>query len=431
MSEYISIAEGGKSRNFGPVNLLETETADGEGSCFWVPESDRELETEFIMSNGDYLPEKYAFSELDVHVMEPIGDFEITIDDIDLPHIDIEDPDIDITIDPNTGLPELTIDGVEVELPDISADIDINGDIDISLDVDDLGDIDLDISGIDLDGLDVNLDIDLDTLDIDVTDLPDEIRIMHVPNKTAYKDGEEIDLDGLVVQAYRGGEVWNDTSGKYIDGYVPAHKLQIDPQIAKYTGTHDMPIFTTPADDTSIEYRANRNTFSFVQVPIGTVFNGNIKGREYTLTFGGKVFATMFRDTWAYGDYENIVISSYEEFTFEYYGPDYPGQPKQNWSRSTLRRSPNAGLASLIIQATVGKNGFIGAQGNWYEYNFGYVEADMAYFGNGRKHESVTAVNVSWPRSKDNKLLTASFDITVEESEGGTDHGGSHHSGKF
>lgn len=55
--------------------------------------------------------------------------------------------------------------------------------------------------------------------------VPDEIRIMHVPDKTTYQDGEPIDLEGIVVQAYRDGEVW--TSENYPDGYIPVHELSI------------------------------------------------------------------------------------------------------------------------------------------------------------------------------------------------------------
>ena len=61
--------------------------------------------------------------------------------------------------------------------------------------------------------------------------VPDEIRIMHVPDKTTYQDGEPIDLEGIVVQAYRDGEVW--TSAKYPDGYIPVHELTITPSVAE------------------------------------------------------------------------------------------------------------------------------------------------------------------------------------------------------
>lgn len=281
MSEKLSIQEAGKSRNFSGVGVIETETPEGD-SCFWVPESERELESGYVFSNGTYRPRKYGFSDIDVDVFDIStdldgNDWKIEIPDIGFPDITLDPSDLDI---------DFTIDGIgniDIHIPGGDPDdwpgwdddpegkedfddwiddgndpddwpgwdddpegkedfddwindedytfdpseygIDPNSDIDTSLDVDGMGNISADISGIDLDGLPVGVDIDLGDLSIDIAELPDEIRIMHVPDKTRYKEGEEIDIEGIVVQAYRGGEVWDDPDGKYVDGYIPVHEL--------------------------------------------------------------------------------------------------------------------------------------------------------------------------------------------------------------
>lgn len=313
MSQEVEIIEGARGRNFSRVNRIKTDKQDG-GACFWVPENERRLTSLPAFQNGEYEPGKgyYAFDSVDASVMH-FDDFDINIDDYDLPHIDLDG--IDITID-ETGIPHINFDyeivtvddetikviypggkeviihgpdldgpvniddvftidfdketgtwtitaitdvtsgdnefapgdivaqwpvtehvdihiGQSISIPDLGdIDLDFDADIDVSVDLDDM---DVDISGIDMNGLDVDVSIDLDTLIIDTFDFPDEIRIMHVPNKTSYKDGEEIDLDGLVVQAYRGGEVWEDKEGKYYNGYVPVHELSISPKKADKT----------------------------------------------------------------------------------------------------------------------------------------------------------------------------------------------------
>ena len=415
MSEHISIQEGGQSRNFGNVELLETETIDGTGSCFWVPENARELESDYFIENGDYTPEKYAYSDVTVRVMEPFDDLEIgfvpdpEIPDIPIPHIEeIPDPispvpPIDLTIDPDTGLPKVKIDGVDIDLPDISADIDINGDLDISLD---LENNELDISGLNMDGLDVNLSIDLGTLDIDVTDLPDEIRIMHVPTKTAYKDGEEIDLDGLVVQAFRNGEVWNDESGKYIDGYIPAHKLFVDPTTAFYR-----------AD--GMKYNIDSGFFCHMST--------NYYDRTFTKTSIEQAFAGLIIDD---SGWNNPIIISDNQKAIRWHCED---------------------VKSPIFTRDFGPTGETTIRGLkvYYGRTYGLKEGESGtglvssgiYTFHGTTQEllneivygapGILEIKVSWPRPKDNKLLTASFDISVEESEGGVDSSGTHYSGKF
>ena len=87
----------------------------------------------------------------------------------------------------------------------------------------DLGDLDIGS----LDPFDLNWQIDVP----DPNNLPDEIRIITMPTKTEYKDGEKIDFSGAVVGAYKNNSIW--TSAKYPNGHIPLSELFISPLIAK------------------------------------------------------------------------------------------------------------------------------------------------------------------------------------------------------
>lgn len=491
MSEKVSIQESGKSRSFSGVGVIETETPEGD-SCFWVPESERELETEYVIKNGTYRPQKYGFSDIHVNVFDLTtdldgNDWKIDIGDIDIPDISMPDFDIDLTIDPSTGLPGISIDGVAIDLPDLSETIDLDAGFDVSLDVDDassLDDIGIDISGSDLDGLPIDVNIDLGTLDIETTDLPDEIRIMHVPDKTSYKDGEAIDLEGLVVQAYRGGEVWEDKDGKYIDGYIPVHELsyKVTKSENEYTVIDGVPcsnhieyiykgtlrgvptVFHEFQNFTTEEIKERYSDYSvLVMNHYDSLTVANINGIIVNVIsssesdLGGitpNVLKLREGETKPYGD--NIFNPS--GFNVTLYKNGTPiGYVTRNNSHSW-----GWGIVTVPVSNTsppqAEKNYSEDLWNDLRKMGYGYtatyggaLSSFLAYAAylllTGKKEGKIgeSFVEISWPRPHDSQLLTASFNITVEEndgaaqsneeSSGGTtisgNYGGSHHSGTF
>lgn len=62
------------------------------------------------------------------------------------------------------------------------------------------------------------------------TDLPDEIKIIVTPHKTTYDDGESIDITGMVVQARKNGEVWEND--KYVNGIIPLREIELSSDTA-------------------------------------------------------------------------------------------------------------------------------------------------------------------------------------------------------
>lgn len=449
MSKNATITEGKQGRTFDGTERLETEQPDGN-SCFWVLEDERQLDVKYVMENGDYYPDNYAMSEINVNVIDKITDldgedWEITIDDIGIPHIILPDLDIDITIDPEDGLPEINIDGLDIDLPDIDGLLDLDEDIDISLDG-----MDLDITGVDLDGLDLDVSINLDTLDIETYGLPNEIRIIKPPIKTEYKDGEEIDLDGIAVQAYRNGLVWGND--------IPVHELIINPAKADKQHASQSGIlckrygefyyyFTQYTPGTAITI--NGNTYKFeVQgnfVDSAIVANHFIGDKDaddpdYVVNIGfyfrDRQIASLVKEykmsssgRWdLIGNYGPEVGLDDKFLTLTYFVPgnEFP----QNKVYYTLQKYVGSSPIYTAIINGVDSNITDVFYPVWRTYNYlpmdatGYqklkfdVEPTITY-GDG--------INVSWPRPRDGKILTTAFSITMEE-EADTD---THHSGTF
>ncbi len=74
MTKNISISEGSKSAQFGPVRRLVT-SLQSEGTCAWVPEDETRTKTLSVRENGTYYPEEgyYGFSKVTVNVPKGIS----------------------------------------------------------------------------------------------------------------------------------------------------------------------------------------------------------------------------------------------------------------------------------------------------------------------------------------------------------------------
>lgn len=565
MSKNLTIDEGGESRHFDGVKRLKTKLmGEDAGTCYWVPDDETQAWPTFIMNNGLHTAEEegvYGFTEamVNVYIPTPFPDWDIWIDDDDIPHIHIDDidididdidihiDDIDISIDDIDGTPVVDIEGIDldgIEIPNIdihmdddglpTSDIDFKTDIhvwtdeddptkihikeepngeEIVLDYDDIdgtvtfkdlldiryddtvigeekwvieahtkikvddvdyeaGDeikswdkdeivdftmkveqvisvdfpdidpdfgedfdieLDLDNMELDMDGLDMDIDLPLLKMpDLD-DELPDEIRIMHVPDKTSYQDGEAIDLDGIVVQAYKNGSVWQNK--KYIDGYVPAHELSIEPYFAdgsKAKGyahlskeyiladNHGVLSGEVPTSDTfktksigqEYDYRIDRPTFYEYDIYNGTGlwFYYYV---EHDYAFLARVLVgnqeTIGEYTYTHGDYKK------EE--------DIPGVEYTKDGKTVYYTS---GWTIYNIDYELG---YVEVEGEYVErpVSGSILEdkkelKDLAWdilYGRINKID----VTVSWPRPVDSLALTASFQISVDPAEDTTSTG--------
>ena len=552
MSKNLTIDEGSESRRFDGVRRLKTKLmGEDAGTCYWVPDDETQARPTFIIDNGMHVAEEegvYGFSEANVNVFIPTPnpEWDIRIDDIDIPHIHIEDidiniddndihiDDIDITIDDIDGTPIIDIDGVDIDGVDIdSIDIRIDPDIgipiphieipeikihiwtdpedidkihikeepdgeEIILDIDDIDpdpvnikdlididyddeedkwvitasdkikvddvdyevgdvikswdkdeivdlimeiekeytidypdidpdfgddfDIELDLDNMELDMDGMDMDIDLPLLKMpDMDDkLPDEIRIMHVPNKTSYKDGEAIDLDGIVVQAYKNGEVWQNN--KYINGYIPVHELSVNPASANIELSKEMadiPEYmqvSTIAETASVDAITNVLTHNFPD-------DIEDEARQEAVTNAPESIR---------GAFSGAISDAGGGFAFYSWGGTPTFGPGTEWS-------PGAFWGIQILTEDLGNGQYRYAEYTWAYIWYGWGDnIGLHLFRGGPKYgtislyqgedanEHISNVNaptkrvmkceVTWHRPIDGMALSDSFEIAVEDT---------------
>ncbi len=557
MSKNLTIDEGGESRHFDGVRRLKTKLAGEDGgTCYWVPEDETQAWPTFIMDNGMHVAAEeghYGYSEANVNVFipTPFPEWDVWIDDMDVPHIKIDDITIDdwhiddivLTIDPDLGTPIVDMEGIDMdgfEIPDIKiympdglpiSNIDFKTDIhvwtdpddhtkihvkeepngeEIVLDYDDIdgtatfkdlldirydnstgkwiieahtkikvddvvyeaGDvikswskdetvdftmkveqeISVDFPDLDpdfMDDFDVildmdNMDLDMDGIDMDIDlpllkmpdlddELPDEIRIMHVPDKTSYKDGEAIDLDGIVVQAYKNGAVWQNK--KYVNGYIPAHELSINPAIAGAGGK----IVKRAGDISFYGGLSFSGTFGGVPFPNGQRTSAHTYSGEYVYikeTRVPKAGDGQFLFSGIILGFDEVVGSVHKTVKNKYSSPIY--EPDFDGSYNLI-----GGVATTPGGATIrdksGSPVYVAGFGNgdvvsgWWiqeegfscdpsgisnpNYAGWYLAQALVSALDNKTLVTTNTITVSWNRPLDGHVLTDTFDITIEPND--------------
>ena len=154
MSKNITIQEGGVARTMSNVEKLQTALVGG-GSCYWVPEDERQVTTKHITQNGTYQASSdgvYGYSQVTVNVSGGNG----SADSGGRPSGgDILPGGIGSAVvgtDPDTGNEEVV--------------------------------------GVDEDG------------NLVTTPIPSYIEVTRLPDKTEYQVGETINPTGIIVHAY-------------------------------------------------------------------------------------------------------------------------------------------------------------------------------------------------------------------------------------
>lgn len=135
--------------------------------------------------------------------------------------------------------------------------------------------------------------------DDDWGDLPDEIRVTTPPTKTEYTEGEIINYDGIVVKAYKNGEVWEND--KYHNGTIPFNELILNGEILKTSdlmgniAIKDAKEINIEADDIEWEYGKYNG-----QIQRYEIINGNEHGtaRIYDRYNSESRFCILWAETW-------------------------------------------------------------------------------------------------------------------------------------
>lgn len=356
------------STDSGPGTTIEQITIDEIEDILDIDLPDIDDDTDIIIGIidtddfPDWIPE-IIIGDIPVEIVDiiPPGAEEIIIDGIP---VWVLDGIPMITIDDLDDMPVIIIDDPEgwevIALPDLDLD-----DLDLDWEMD-LGITDLDTDSLAFLDLDLNLHFE---------ELPDEIQIAHVPFKTTYTVGQEIDLDGLQVRAYRDGEVWEGPDGKYWHGYIPVHELDYEPRVA---GMNSLGDFIKQTDRCS----------TFCQ------------NRHFTATSSDGAIIYIN---------QNDELTMAVTFLSEHKGAcgTFNGSTAQ---ANTLVYSD--GISTLYKSSEYRYGHNCDEQLNPY-YNQ-YVPLDAEAI-----QDMLGGVTVKWKRYGDEKELTASFQITVEAKGSG------------
>lgn len=209
MNETVTIKEGGLTRRLAPIDKLKVNTTDNKDSM-WVSTGDANTGVLHASENGIYIASEdgyEAYSEVIVRVTKDSFEGDTSFDDWDY-----ETPDMDLeNWDPETIEDfELDPDGFDDVFNNENEWKDIDKPIDIKMDNPKIDD--MKVSGIDpISGNEMEVGLDEDGYLTEST-LPSSIKIVQLPSKLKYKNGEKI-LFNLVVKAYTAdGNLWTGES---------------------------------------------------------------------------------------------------------------------------------------------------------------------------------------------------------------------------
>lgn len=429
MSRDITISEGGVSRGFGGTRKLKTALqGEGADSCYWVPEIETRVNPVFITENGIHEAAEageYGFSVAHVNIPEKHTDldgneWDITIDEDGIPHIEIDD--IEITIDDEIGEVEINIDDQEIEIDPEEFELDPDEDIDVSIDVDDL---EVDIVGTDLDGEDVIVDLDLETGEWDTEECPAFIKVVFPPNKTEYVDGDSINLTGLYVFAYNAdGSVFR--GGKYRDGRVPNSELSLSDTTANYDESKERATYSSDLVPESFSGGGYTNKYS-------STSGGYIYNAEYTCTADASFIGYNKVDTLFVSKEHRASVTSDMSLKVTY--PDKPERDyTSTWQTAyTCNQSYtyNGLTAYYAVATALGSTSGVSGANPPTSYSMGAIAWTILYGdkagGEGEPQEQT--ISIGWDGPCGPIPTEATFDISVLPS--GSQDSGSHYSGKF
>ena len=250
------------------------------------------------------------------------------------------------------------------------------------------------------DGNDYAHEID-DNGEIVTTKLPTRIVMSSLPYDTSYVDGETINFTGAEVTAY-----YEDGSSY---GVVPFEELTFEPTVADSSGGNEY----SDGDGVNciaITYEYIENSkWSGWGYPnaLGTQTGGSFGDFPASLG-GGSGSATLLVTRYNNYTYVKRIAGDNNHLDLICY---HVGQTvyglKDGWFRS--------GTTTATSSTTQFKNT------TWREYLTNVPEStkDPNNAGNILPTGNRQEISVSWPRIKDEKVLTTSFTITVEPSSNG------------
>lgn len=257
-------------------------------------------------------------------------------------------------------------------------------------------------------GQEKSVTVDPETGDLVETVVPSEIRVITPPTNPygVYVDGQTITKDGMVVKAY-------DANGVYMQD-VPVGEITINPTVAVYDKTKDTGEYTI--DDTSVLQHPNA-----YNLPLKT---SGVLGYTYYNTITAEIVCNAGKLLAING-----VSRCFSETPTTIIRTD-TNQTTQK--TDTYSYNVSTSVQTLISRKTVyynnnGWNTFASGNTNIVgvnnTMNGTFSMADIAtilFDGVQQKGQgSDQTITVSWPRPRDGKVLTATFNILVAPGYGG------------
>ena len=289
--------------------------------------------------------------------------------------------------------------------------------------------------GIDLDDLDIGsldpFDLNWQTDVPDPDNLPDEIRIITPPTKTEYTDGEKINLDGMVVGAYKNGVIW--TNVKYPNGHIPLGELIVTPLVV--VSSYEIIDMGDYAPFYVLDYFSASglvdmgNRFDKVGVTISAV--GESKILVCVLLVNDGISISALAVSKIETDNSKLPDLNTKLADREWYrsiGDDPPEEHTDTIVSASSARwdstytyccvSSSTGTAqtqqmSSMVSAYSGLPGSSKSRTSWNNMI-------KAYLNSGTEHSGSSKLSISWARPVDKNILTTSTNIQInEETSGG------------
>ena len=282
---------------------------------------------------------------------------------------------------------------------------------------------------LDLDPFDLNWQIDVPGQD----NLPDEIRIISPPYKTEYKNNEKIDLDGIIVKAYKNGSVWEDENQRYVDGLIPISELFFSPMIFKGGTSSDL-VEVTIDGNTYQAAKAGSYTWSYLSKDVQNP-SGPWRRTEITSVFNALNEAIIFAGPpSSSSQYAGIntsgIFYAYEKTNSTDVAGNYTRDLTTHDGRTihneyTIKKSLNGTGTYTKNNKTVVRNGKYteyGVEQNYIrDYELLYSTSDIPTIASNdmeilwelvfNSHPVTPNITILWQRPVDGNVLSAEFHV--------------------
>ena len=247
--------------------------------------------------------------------------------------------------------------------------------------------------------------------------LPSSIKIVNLPSKLQYKDGQAINIDGAVVKAYNSDEtIW--TSEDYPDGIIPNEELHIQPPNAEYisSGIYEkdgikclaITIDVPCSDYYSRGYIGSYPIGEYDAAGLGHVYN--IITAQHPMV----VYVTKYDDN-------GTIKITYT--TDANYGSESESRPSTYIAKN---EDGTQGKGANPFFANTGGENYIFKRSSYYDNPQGYnhifdkipmssVDPINKSFSGATAASTSQEIQLSWNRPGDGVALTDTFDITVSE----------------